>query len=67
MSATLTDPITGQPITPGELRAEIALLHERAADSPNEQIERVYLQLAAHRAALLSGLGAFRQAQESNP
>ena len=53
---TSTDPITGQPITPGELRAEIVLLHERAAASPNEQIERVYLQLAAHRAALLSGL-----------
>jgi hypothetical protein len=62
----LTDPITGQPITAEELRAEIALLHERAADSPNEQIERVYLQLAAHRAALLSGLET-TQAQEENP
>ena len=52
----ILDPITGQPITMSELRAEIALLAERAAASPNEQIERVYLQLAAHRAALLSGL-----------
>jgi hypothetical protein len=66
MTTALCDPITGQPITAAELQAEIALLQLRAAASPNEQIERVYLQLAALRAALLSGLETI-QAQEEDP
>lgn len=46
---TLTDRITGQPITRAELDAEIVMLKIRIAASPNEFVERLLLGVLRKR------------------